>query len=661
MPNVVVLIKDERVRRQVQQFGSELSYNDLQFAYPSSVEEFERTYLQTEAAGLSAETPSSEALPVVDFLIVSLDSIVGKVGPWIENTRRALAQNGLLSQKNGPRLVLLKYEDDNIAIQDLTHPRLDDVIYLPLDRSLFLQKLDILLGLPVLIEPRFLFAQKADFQIEISKSVRLDRLSDVGLAIRNPLPLKKGLSAHFYFRLPGEKEELSVFGKVIRSEPHPDSPDHHLVFFSFQALERAHLTRIRQNLAKRPHYKSLLNDNRDAYRFHPGDVLLTDNQRRLFHIVVLEHDEKAAQSIRHSLTKDFDRVQPFSETSYTTFLHKYFDREKHIATDPKFVEADAFYHQPLKWTVDAHSRDLLQVEKLPEVGDLMIGHPANAIFATPDGWLKLFVDPNARVALEEALYLARRGRSSRKIVSALNFSNELVAVALTVTSLNEGQHADIAIEPATSREYISATHLDEIPATLDAIIVDAAFVPSDVKAWITGLREKAAQSNMLAPNRVLKIIITTDKESPPPLEWLNHPDIIGIFPKPIDMRQMGFNLSEALDIPFTPYRFDNLTWAEPNLSIHVAKETQLESVSEFGVTLCNDGPIAPGHVVYLRKSIYENAPNGYLPARVYSANKHPRQDGKFQCRALYFGITDEFLKYARTWIREHYTTLKKQV
>src|SRR5262249_8081706 len=158
------------------------------------------------------------------------------------------------------RLVMLKYEDDGIGKLDVIHPLLDDLIYLPLDRLIFLQKLEILLHLPKRVKPTYLFNQEVKQDIEISKVAKLDRLSDVGLAIRNPVPLKKGLPGHFYMILPGEKARLEVRGKVFRSEPHPEFPGQFLVYFTFFGLAKSSLTAIRRTLSKANRYQSLFTD-----------------------------------------------------------------------------------------------------------------------------------------------------------------------------------------------------------------------------------------------------------------------------------------------------------------------------------------------------------------------------------------------------------------
>jgi hypothetical protein len=63
---------------------------------------------------------------------------------------------------------------------------LADLFFLPLDRSLTLQKLEIIFKLPSVAKPSYLFVQKTDLIVHLAKRSMAERINDVGLAIRNP-------------------------------------------------------------------------------------------------------------------------------------------------------------------------------------------------------------------------------------------------------------------------------------------------------------------------------------------------------------------------------------------------------------------------------------------------------------------------------------------
>src|SRR5690606_36922212 len=104
--------------------------------------------------------------------------------------------------------------------------------------------------------------------------------------------------------------------------------------------------------------------------------------------------------------------------------------------------------------------------------------------------------------------------------------------------------------------------------------------------------------------------------------------------------------------------FDNLGWISPRLRTHLSKPVHLNLISEYGATIDTSTPFKEGSFFYLRKSIYDEAPNGCLAARVYFTEPHATEEGRYTCHATYFGINDGFLKHARTYMRELYAQSK---
>ncbi len=597
------------------------------------------------------------------LVIFALDSIGGgKAGAWIDKARASLKRFKHMPEGGQQRYVLLKYEDDGISKLDLLHPMLDDLIYLPLDRLIFLQKIEILLALPKQASPSYLFNQEVKHAIEISKIVKLDRLSDVGMAIRNPVPLKRGLPGKFYLTLPGEKSRLELKGKVIRSEPHPEHPGQFLVYFGFFGLTKPSLTAIRRTLAKAPRYQSLLSEDRELVRHRPDDLFATPETNRVFNLAVIDPDESAANALGLALTKEMDRLHVVTESSYSLFLYKYFSPTGAVSHDspPKPTEAADFYFSPVSLSISASDLKCLSVDPGPTDTDKFLGHEAMQIFASPERWLSLLQDKQSRLIMEESLQLAAKGRVLDKLLIMQDASNQRRAVNFKIYKSSAEHIVTVEMAPAGLDDIMAKMTSEDTSKSLDLMIVDATFVPEDSAAWIDGLRTRALQLNLVQNPADLKFIIVAEHESRQSDQWLNSPDILGLFLKPVDNRQMLYFLSEILGNNNTLFNFLNLGWSSPGIPVHVAKGVQLEALSEFGATLLSKQKIAPGSVFYLRKSIYDNAPNACLAARAYICNEHPSEKDSFQVYATYFGINEAFLKYARTWIRENYAQQKSQ-
>ncbi len=683
MPNVVAIIQDDRVRRQCEQFLQELGMDDLRFATFKTHQEFTKLYWrdrqkqakeETKPAETPGENPAekpAEKPPEDDgadlklfseihLVIFALDSVGEKSATWIDKLKVNFKKFGYWPQKQQLRMVILKYEDDGISKLDILHPLLDDLIYLPLDRLVFLQKTQIILALPKRIKPKFLFNQEVKRDIEISKISKMDRLSDVGLAIRNPIPLRKGLPGHFYIMLPTEKARLEIRAKVFKSEPHPDYPGQYLVYFTYFGLNKADLSKLRQFLSKAPRYQSLYSDDRSLFRFKPDDIFMTAGDNKNFGIVVIDMDELAGNNLASQMTKDMDRLKVSAESSYQVFLQKYLEAgsgtgEKSV---PKPTEAADFYQTPLTLTVQVDGLRCLAAIPGPGDADSFLGHPAKEIFSSAEKWISLLTDKGTRLVAEESAQFAVKGREIDKILSMNDASGIRRAVRFTFRRGGADHLVSIELNSASLADIVEKNSQAEQNKDLDALVLESSFMPDEPASWIEALRSRAVQSGFTKETAPVKFFVVADNDSRAAGSLLNCPDVLGLFVKPVDTRQLQFLLSEYLPNKHTVYQFDNLGWAQPGLSVHVSKSVQLEALSEFGATLKSRQPLAPGTMIYLRKSIYENAPNACLAARVYACEQHQSEKEFFQVYATYFGINDQFLKFARTWIRENYAHQK---
>lgn len=673
MANVIVIAQDDRVRRQTEQFLNELGMEDLRFASFKLIQEFQNLYFRERppeppppAEGeekKEEETKDGAELKLfseIHLVIFALDSIGEKSGTWLEKAKLNFKKFKYWPE-GGVRMVMLKFEDDNISKLDIIHPMLDDLIYLPLDRLVFLQKMQIFLSLPKRPSPKFLFNQEVKHPIEISKITKIDRLSDVALAIRNPVPLKKGLPGHFYVTLPGEKTRLEVRGKVLRSEPHPEAPGQYLVYFAYFGLAKASLTQIRRALSKAPRYQSLIADDREKFRYNPDELFLSADQQQMFGISIVDSDDVAGGQLAQSLNKDMDRLLVSAESSFQIFLMKNFEKDSMgDGTPPKPSDDTHFYRNPISLSVSITDLNCVSVDPGPDAEAKFFGFPATEMFSDGEKWLEAMDSKEAKLVMEEAVQLVQRGRVLQKLMVIKDHEGVRRAANFKIYKGATEQVITVEISPANLNDIMARFSANEKETSLDALIIESGFAPEDPKSWFEGIRMRAQQVNLTKSMDQIKLFLITDTESKAILTWLNTPEVVGAFVRPVDNRQLLFLLSEYLPNKNTVYQFDNVGWSSPSLSVHVAKEVVLEALSEFGATLRSKQKLANGTVIFLRKSIYNNAPNGCLAARVYACEEDQAEKGTYLIYTTYFGINDAFLKYARTWIRENYANQKSK-
>lgn len=707
--NIIAIASDERVRSQVEKLVKEFNSDDIKIQIFKNAKEFDGVYFPvirptpvpdpksaaspapkptpapapTAATTTATEAPAEAAAPApeakpdeaikekkdetdadsapfknINVIIVAYDSIGEKLQPWASQILKKTKQKGLWPENNRTRLVLLKYEDDGVNKLDVLLPELDDLIYIPLDRLVFLQKLEVLMNLPKKIKGTFLFNQELQAEIEISKIARVEKISDVGIAVRNPLPLQTGTRAKFYMTLPGEKETIRFFAKSIRSEPHPEYPDQYLCYFSYFGLRGKETSRIRQWLGKTNQYKALLNQDSKAFKLDPNDLFAVETAGQKRNLVVIDPGDPGA-TIKQ-IQNEMDHVQMFAESSYHDFIYKYLTGRATTAPPRSSLPTDFPGGAGFQLQVQMNPKNVKRLSITPTEEDLFLGYKAADLLRVgAEDWWRPFKSEQNENVFTEAVELIKDKKSVKKIMSVTSATNETVAIKVEMTPDTEDSIA-IAVDPMPADEY--ALYAAEGPKiqNIDALVIDTAFIPKDFMAWIEFLKNSMLQKNFIKRPEDLKILLISEREDRLEREWLDSPHVVGFIIKPLETRTMNFLLSEALKAQMTIYRFENIGWAKTATNAHMSREIQLEALSEFGATLRSSSPFRPGSVFFLRKLIYDNAPNQCLSARVYFCEEHPSEKDQFQISITYYGINDGFLKFARTWIRDTYAASKSK-
>lgn len=594
----------------------------------------------------------------IDLFIVKSTLLPKKPITWIDAFHANIKKFKLNPEKFRTRLVLFKYEDDGMGKVDLMHPGLDDIIFLPLDRLIFLQKVEIILGYPGKISPSFLFTQEAEMEIQIAKRSWMEKLSDVALAIRNPVPLVAGLMGHFYIDLLGEKESLEVLGKVIYSEPHPNYPNEFLVYFSFFGLKKEAQTRIRKFLSKESRYASLLDDDKENFLFNSDNLFLSDEERRQKNIIVVDSDPDSYSQALDILKEDMDHIQVAAFSSYSAFLRKYFEDKGSTldVNDLSPVNLKELSGGQIAWIINPDNHEL--VEATPFSPDTtVLGYSFDELFKEKKDWEKLIISNGNESLLEEAIQLVLTGRPFQTLFFSLDKEMKQKALNLKVNSHSRGLQLSLSIpKPEEVKEFIL---LQSKFTQWDLLILDSALMPDTIDDWIKNMETNARSNGYLKENQNLKIILIDHSDSRRDKEQFKQTHIRSLLLRPLEPRSFVFNVSSALDHPHTVYSFKNMGWSTSRTPVQVAKKAQLKRLSEFGAELQLPRPIAPGSFLFLRDSIFDNAPRSNLCARFYACEEDPTEKGQFLCSLIYFGINEAFTKFARSWFRETYAASKQ--
>jgi hypothetical protein len=609
-----------------------------------------------------------EMLATIDLVVFGLNSIKDfQRSEWISHAKSQIREFGLVPETGRTHFVLMKWEDDGVNKVNLLEKDLADLFFLPLDRSLTLQKLEIIFKLPSVAKPSYLFVQKTDLIVHLAKRSMAERINDVGLAIRNPVPLRKGLLGHFFLDINPAKDAdpLEIFAKVQFCEPHPEYTNEYLVYFYYFGITKKQLTEIRGFLSRNANYRPLLKEDKDDFVFNPDNLFYTDDEKRIKNVIVIDTDEGGLEEQVSKLNENMDQLRIVGETSYYSFYQKYLS--DNVSEKPDFPQdisevsatsASDMGVDPLAFFVDPESFEVTSAPELPSIDLEMMGHSLVQMMDLNKTWLNtLFPSDFERTPMEEAIIAAKMGREIEKTMFVRNAQGEFKAIGV---HLSKGiGEPDVRVElRSTTNEAVRTKLLREVPLdAIDAIVIDHATVPQNASGWAENLHELIRSKNLIARGQKLKIFITVSTQDRIMHQRFKSEYIMGVFYRPLDLKSFMATFSMQINNSFSMYGFENLGWLDTRISLQLAKDTRLKEISEFGATIYTLKPIAPGTFLFLRGEIFDNAPRKNLCARFYLSEEH--EDG-YNNYLMYFGINEDFMIFARNWFREVYAASKSE-
>ncbi|MCB0348048.1 MAG: hypothetical protein KDD37_04395 [Bdellovibrionales bacterium] len=252
----------------------------------------------------------------IDVLIFDYEACA-KIEEDIKKIKRGLEIQGL--QNEFPtRLLLTSFEGVKVPVFNL---KVDDYVYKPLEKQLFLQKLQIAITAPEKVEAAYLALQPIKEKIEVGKKSTLAYFNDFCLTIKNPGPLHPGAFVRFYSKRFGHNQVQKIIGRSLESTKDGDG---YLCRFDYFGLNHDKRTTLRKNYAEHKEDRVPL--------VVPNDKLSDKPQ-----VVIVDIDTNETQSLKHFLEENVD-VNILHFPSYARFLASCFPTEgKKVADTSELI------------------------------------------------------------------------------------------------------------------------------------------------------------------------------------------------------------------------------------------------------------------------------------------------------------------------------------
>ncbi len=648
MSNILIIEKDQKIAEQIESLIDEMNRHKKDLY--SNLQEFEEAYF--------SKSSSRKPLGTVDVLIVKLDVFTEEATPFIDQLIQKLTVAGYCPDQP-PRIVIVKYDDDGIHKNTLMHPSVIDIIYLPIDRLLFLQKLQIITELPERATPEYLFTEKVDYTIEISKKSPVERMTRCGFTIFNPTAMSVGSLANVYLKL-DPSNPLKVPCRVAQCEPKSEVSNlGYYVHFNYYAMSRKTSSELGIYFARiAPNFQDFINGRKEVFK-PPEDQ--PPHERVVRNVLILDH-EPSCSSIRNELLESFYSIEASYESEYKDFHTKYFAPT--ATKTASMGNLDDLSTGSLIFNVNPSTEELIRVTTKFSEDDRIVGYKIRDFFENPTEWKDLFNTEGAKELLEYGLQFCLPNEITKKLGDLDSQDNEEKLMVFEFMRIADDD-VRIEIKPPL-QQYGPSDHeksiADKNPklSKIDLVIAHRDFISENVDIWIKQFQAKCEEKKLCRKDSQVKFIIIDPMQTILEKQIPFNSNIVSILHS-AGARKVLFSLvAQSLTLRHTLFAAHNLNFAEAEFDAHIGRPILLNSISEYGASVTSRINIPVGSVFFLHGPLFDKSQERMVAAKFYFSKEMELEKDKkvFVCHFIYFGVTDDFLKYARSWIRENYAQQK---
>ena len=645
------------------------------------------------------QTATTTAVNTTPTLVVLDPSTpIPKRPQWVTAFRERLAT----PENPGPVFLLVLSEQPHGSQIALTESGADDVLIKPADRSICLQKIEMLLAHGEPVTPSFLFKVKTKLDIEIGKDCVIDEISEVEIFIKNPVPVRVMTPATLHCDIFGEGPDSRVDVVVIGCTP-VDEPTHpfrlHLRFFGLRSKQ---LSKLRHTVSK------LLQTTADQKRAHRGfkkektsarlPVIVSEQELiRPLKLAVIDLDPTTAKLFADALESKTSKT---TIVTYATPSRLLAELKAHGAPPPvapiqaetsappttvstpapaATPEAEEVALGDLVGEVTStetaalaallpgaegisvlvlgdESAAITKIETAWEDEETALGYTRLNWQERPDLLLQSLVE-NDRAAFQEMMAFAVATGRTEGDVNMTALDQRVLHAHLTIERVKEAQGEHAAVLRISIRESTANVEAKRSSEDLqfDGIVIEASFIRHDPKAKIHALREAFVQSGLYKSIETVPPFFVVAEESSP---IDSHSFLVE------GVSHFAWKIADRRHIIDTFLVFaPKEVWQDPTLipqrspahiPAHLSRDAHVVELSEIGLTVEDNIKFRPGAVLRLFSEVLSENPDGIF-ARCRSSV--PSEKGAIN-EFVFYGSSEEFQKRIRTFVRAEFARKK---
>lgn len=699
MVNAVLFTNDARLSSEVFIWMKDLTKSVVLKKSYKSFEEFkeeaEKKKEPSNGAPVEIEKPEDRYIRVA---ILDADILPAKPVQWISELKKYLSSHDFVDPTGSLQILILAFDGGSVRIDAFQNEIVDDLILKPLDRALFLQKVELLSG-ESSSGNSFLFRQKTNQLVEVGKDIVIDEISEFAIAVRNPGPLNDGVFAAVHCDAFGERSNRRMIARVFESVRHPVREGEYLVKFSFYGVNTDQLANIRKYVRTNQtqvRTKGLENKAaggataKAAVPAAAAGKMPSVGFLKTKKVAVIDMNPDVLNEMKSAIESGFKSVSVKQFPSYARLIgeirrlapssNKGSDSAAATAAASSTTAAkDAGAVVPeqalpggkkLSVILRGKTHDLVKFEPVKKA-DMILGRTPGEWTEKPEQWMNA-VEGEDKDGLIEFFTAVESGSSGKTFYRMRDSAGRIVHL-MAAGSLEKSGSTDGAALLKIDIEEIDAAKWKELSATgqaqsatpkdpshyrFEAIVIDGAYVRPDPQTWYNGLTEALRSANIIgADDLPPKIILLVDPRSGLRPEDCRIKGISDFMWKPIDRRFVMQKMTALLPGLVPNRETDGSQFVPCELNARIGKEVIMDELSEFGLSILQPSPFR--EKIYMRFfSKLFGEQGGWVAGRCLMCEKG--KDGEpYRCHFTFFGASDDHLKRIRNWIREDYVAKKE--
>lgn len=651
------------------------------------LEEFTLCYLGVSLEEDDEKRKANEkAIPVmedklsnIDYLFINLETYQRNHKEVFDIIFEKIKERKLHPAGSFTKLILVTKDFPKLSLRKFEHPIVFDVLVTPLDKNIFLQKMEIIDEFPKFIQPTILEPFTITEDISMGKNIDIEELSEFGLSIRNPKELQVGKFARFYSHLFYDETSPSLLARCYNSVPHPEEPKEQLCYFSFFGVRTDQLISVRNTVLEDKEFLF-----GDWYtRVHPDEK--TDRSNDLKEFVVIDKNPITVNYLRDTFERTFKHVKYYHYPSLQTFLSTLpspEDDKQEAENTNKFIHRPNFltkYDQKHELgdfnksgKLSEEKKEIQRIQAVPIDDVLIVGMHKDSNTKlyhkfksgnhyTPFGYSDKDFNKNKDI-LEELIHKSSKqhfknfikyvyaGQDATEEFWAINKNGSPCRIEIKADYTNAKIEFFIKdVSHLYEEKYIQKPNYSNI----NAIYIDGTFLPDEVNSWARKLKRylKKLGVSPSKGNTHINVMGLEDGQIRARDFEVEHID--DFFYRPLDKNL----ILQKMQIHILPN--DAEICKESKVQYYSSKadgvlstEVEMVEVSEHGIAIRYKIPFKHGTFMRFVNQNFHYHQGKPMGGRCYFYKPDPKNKGYYISYFEFIGLTKDSIQRIRIWIQK---------